>query len=196
MEEKKRLRKQILALRDAMPADEREEKSRRIAEMLVSMPLYDGTDILLTYVNYQSEVDTTDLVNKALADGKRVFAPKVSGETMEFYQLTGMEDLQEGYKGIREPVCGEMFDAETVKGQMLMLMPGAVFDEECHRIGYGKGFYDRYLKRLLKTGISVQTLALCYECQVLSKIPFEKHDVRPQAILTEMQFRRCSNGTN
>lgn len=99
MEEKKRLRKQILAPRDAMPADEREEKSRRIAEMLVSMPLYDGTDILLTYVNYQSEVDTTDLVNKALADGKRVFAPKVSGETMEFYQLTGMEDLQEGYKG-------------------------------------------------------------------------------------------------
>lgn len=196
MEEKKRFRKQILALRDAMSADEREEKSRQITETLVSMPLYGEADCILIYVNYQSEVNTTDLVNRALADGKQVFAPKVSGETMEFYQLTGMEDLQEGYKGIREPICGKMFNAETVTGQTLMLMPGAVFDEKCHRIGYGKGFYDRYLKRLLETGNSVQTLALCYECQVLSEIPFEKHDVRPQTILTEMQFRRCSDGTN
>ena len=180
MEEKKRLRKQILALRDAMPADEREEKSRRIAEMLVSMPLYDGTDILLTYVNYQSEVDTTDLVNKALADGKRVFAPKVSGETMEFYQLTGMEDLQEGYKGIREPVCGKMFDAETVKGQMLMLMPGAVFDEECHRIGYGKGFYDRLL-----TQISATKIGVAYHFQIVDDIPVEPHDVPVDMVITD-----------
>ena len=96
MEEKKRLRRQILALRDAMPADEREEKSRKITETLVSMPFYGEADCIMTYVNYKSEVNTTDLVNKALADGKRVFAPKVSGETMEFYHLTGKEDLQEG----------------------------------------------------------------------------------------------------
>lgn len=195
-EEKRELRKQILALRDAMPMDEREEKSHRIMRALISMPLYDQSDSILTYVNYQSEVNTTDLVNKALSDGKRVFAPRVSGETMEFYRLAGTEDLREGYKGIREPVSERIFDADADTGHTLMLMPGAVFDEKCHRIGYGKGFYDRYLKCILERGISVYTLALSYECQVLPEIPFEKHDIRPQAVLTEMQFRTCSDRTN
>lgn len=196
MEEKRKLRKQILALRDAMPIEEREEKSRRITEMLISMPLYKESDALLIYVNYQSETETTDLVNRALADGKRVFAPKVFGETMEFYQMTGMDDLRKGYKGIREPVSGRIFDAETDTGHTLMLMPGAVFDENCHRIGYGKGFYDRYLKHISEKGISVHTLALCYECQVLPEIPFEEHDIRPQAILTEMRLRNRSDRIN
>lgn len=194
MEEKRKLRKQILSLRDAMPAEAREEKSSRITEMLVSMPLYRESDVVLTYVNYRSEVNTTDLVNRVLADGKRVFAPKVSGETMEFYQLTGTGDLQEGYRGIREPVTGRIFDAETDTGHTLMLMPGAVFDEKCHRIGYGKGFYDRYLKRISEMGISVHTLALCYECQVLPEIPYEKHDIRPQMILTETRLRSYQTG--
>jgi len=196
MEEKRKLRKQILALRDAIPIEEREEKSRRITETLISMPLYKEADTILIYVNYQSETGTTDLVNKALADGKRVFAPRVSGETMEFYQMTGMGDLQEGYKGIKEPVSGRIFDEGAATGHVLMLMPGAVFDEECHRIGYGKGFYDRYLERISEMGISVRTLALCYECQVLPEIPFEKHDLRPQAVLTETQFRDRSDGAD
>lgn len=191
MEEKKKLRKRILALRDAMPAEEREEKSRRIMETLVSMPVYRETDTVLTYINYRSEVKTTDLVNKALWDGKRVFAPKVSGETMEFYQLAGMGDLQEGYKGIREPASGRRFDAESDTGHTLMLMPGAVFDGKCRRIGYGKGFYDRYLMRLSEMGIFVSMLALCFECQVLPEIPFEAHDVRPQMVLTELRLRCC-----
>ena len=189
MEEKRKLRRQILALRDAMPIEEREEKSSHILETLILMPLYKDSDTILIYVNRRSEVNTTDLVNKALADGKRVFAPKVSGETMEFYQITGMGDLQEGYKGIREPVSGRLFDMNSDTGHTLMLMPGAVFDEKCRRIGYGKGFYDRYLERISETGISVHTLALCFECQVLPEIPAEKHDVRPQMILTENRLR-------
>ena len=189
MEEKRKLRRQILALRDAMPMAGREEKSRRILETLVSLSLYKEANTILTYVNYQSEVNTTDLVNRALTDGKQVFAPRVSGETMEFYQMTEMKDLQKGYKGIREPVSGRLFDAEADTGHTLMLMPGAVFDEKCHRIGYGKGFYDRYLKCISETGIFVHTLALCFECQVLSEIPAEKHDVRPQMILTEKRLR-------
>lgn len=191
-EEKKQLRKQILAQRDAMLQKAREEKSRKIMETLFTMPLYLESDTILTYVNYKSEVDTTDLVNKAFADKKRVFAPKVSGETMEFYQLNGMSDLIEGYKGIREPVSGPVFNAETEAGHTLMLMPGAVFDENCRRIGYGKGFYDRYLNYMTETGILIHTLALCYECQVLPQIPSEIHDIRPQMVLTERKLRRIS----
>lgn len=195
MEEKRKLRRQILALRDAMPVEEREAKSSRIMETLISMPHYKEADTILIYISYQSEVDTTDLVNRTMTDRKRVFAPKVFGETMEFYQITGTGDLQEGYKGIREPVSGRLFDVESDTGHTLMLMPGAVFDEKCRRIGYGKGFYDRYLKRMSETGISVHTLALCFECQVLPEIPAEKHDVRPQMILTEKRFRKRPDGT-
>lgn len=191
-EEKKRIRKRILSIREEMPLTVREEKSRIIMETLFAMPLYQNSDTILTYVNYLGEVKTTDLVNKALEDGKRVFAPKVSGETMEFYQLTGMQDLQAGYKGIREPVSGPVFGAKSNTGHTLMLMPGAVFDESCRRIGYGKGFYDRYLKRIAEDGITVHTLALCFECQVLSEIPSEMHDIRPQMVLTERRLRRVS----
>lgn len=190
MEEKKQLRKQILAQRNAMPLKVRKEKSRKIMETLFAMPFYRESDNILTYVNYQSEVDTTDLVNKAFADKKQVFAPKVSGETMEFYQLIGTDSLKEGYKGIREPVSGPVFGAETDTGHTLMLMPGAVFDENCCRIGYGKGFYDRYLNHMAETGILIYTLALCFECQVLPQIPSEIHDIRPQMILTERKLRQ------
>ncbi len=187
-EEKKNIRKQILAVREKMPPAVRREKSSSIAEALWAMPLYQKADVILIYVNYKSEVNTTDLVNKALADGKLVFAPKVSGETMEFYRLTGINDLQEGYCGIPEPVPGEAFDMEMDTGHTLMLMPGAVFDEHCHRIGYGKGFYDRYLMRLSESGTVIHTLALCFECQVLSEIPSEVHDIRPQMVLTEKRL--------
>ncbi|MCM1200486.1 MAG: glutamate-5-semialdehyde dehydrogenase [Bacteroides fragilis] len=189
MEKKKELRKQILALRDAMPEEEREEKSSRITETLLALPLYREAEAVLTYVNYLSEVNTTDLVNNALSDHKRVFAPRVSGETMEFYQITEMKDLKEGYRGIREPVSRRRFNAVTDAGPALMLMPGAVFDEKCHRIGYGKGFYDKYLNRLREKGAAVHTLALCYECQILPEIPVEEHDIRPQMILTEERIR-------
>ncbi len=188
-EDKKRLRKQILAVRDAMPQEMYRESCRQILETLLEMQSYRESDTILTYVNYRSEVRTTDLVNRALADGKRVFVPKVSGERMDFYRITGMEALQEGYQGIREPVSGQVFGPETDTGHALMLMPGAVFDESCHRIGYGKGFYDRYLRELSEMGVTVKTLALCFECQVLAAIPWEIHDIRPQMILSETKLR-------
>lgn len=191
-EKKKILRKQILKIRDEMPPAAREEKSRIIMETLFTTPFYQEADTILTYVNYKSEVNTTDLVNRAIADGKRLFAPKVSEETMAFYQLTGMNDLREGYKGIREPISGPVYGAQPDTGETLLLMPGAVFDENCHRIGYGKGFYDKYLKWISEKGITVQTLALCFECQVLSEIPSETHDIRPQMILTERKLRQMT----
>lgn len=190
-EEKQKIRKQILAIRNEMPLTVREEKSRAIMKALFLMPIYLDSDTILTYVNYKSEVNTTDLVNKALADGKRVFAPRVSGETMEFYQLNGMKDLKEGYQGIWEPSGGLAFETESDTGHTLMLMPGAVFDENCHRIGYGKGFYDKYLNRISESGIAVPALALCFECQVLPEIPSETHDIRPQMILTEKKLRQA-----
>ncbi len=190
--EKMNIRKKILSLRNEMPLEFREEKSSIILQTLYGMERYKEAAVILTYVDYQSEVITTPLLAKALTDNKQVFTPRVSGEEMGFYRISGTEDLAEGYKGIREPICGVGFAdgigtykaSEEAEG-VLMLMPGAVFDKNGHRIGYGKGFYDRYLKRLKEAGINVYKIAFCYECQLLSEVPYESHDVSADMVITE-----------
>lgn len=186
--EKQKIRRQILTLRNRMPSSQREEKSREILRTLTDTSVYQQADILLTYVEYQSEVMTTPLIQQALSEQKQVFAPKVVGEDMVFYRIDGMDSLTEGYKGIREPVSGEIFSyqkAESKGRTILMLMPGAVFDTARHRIGYGKGFYDRYLECLSKETMEIHTAALCFSCQMLEQIPYEEHDIRPEMVLTE-----------
>ena len=103
---------------------------------------------------------------------------------MDFYRIVSLDDLEEGYKGIREPgTCdGEMlFHAGAGQEKSLMLMPGSVFDRERNRIGYGGGYYDRYLER--ETGFTV--MAVCFDIQVQEKIPSDIHDRKPDMILTE-----------
>lgn len=197
---KRNVRKRILSLRNEIPLKLMEENSNKILQTLYGMEKYKEAAVILAYVNYQSEVITIPLLDKALKDNKQVFAPRVSGEEMEFYRISGMEDLAEGYKGIREPIGGESFIEKigkyTVSGEkasaetaaVLMLMPGVVFDKEGHRIGYGKGFYDRYLKRLTKAGINVYKIALCYECQILNEIPYENHDISVDMVITENEI--------
>lgn len=186
------MRQQILSIRDAMPPAVREEKSEKILQTLYSMRLYQEAEIILTYVDYLSEVMTTPLLGRALSEGRQVFVPKVLGEEMEFYQILSPKDLKEGYRGIKEPAIGAAFLEEmeadkTVRkaDRILMLIPGVVFDKQRHRIGYGKAFYDRYMKRLELSRIRPHTLALCFECQMLECIPYEAHDVRPEMVLTE-----------
>ncbi|MDE6740104.1 MAG: 5-formyltetrahydrofolate cyclo-ligase [Lachnospiraceae bacterium] len=200
-DEKKEIRKNILKVRDEISAEERASCNDKIKKYVLTQPVYEEAEAILAYASYRSEVDTTALIRQALADGKYVFAPKVSGDEMEFWQITAMEDLREGYRGIPEPVERVSFpewlaeQSNAGKIHVMMWMPGAVFDKERHRIGYGKGFYDRYLSRL--TGLEKEncckwsaelhltTVALAYSCQVLEQIPYESHDIRPDMLITE-----------
>ncbi|MCM1263855.1 MAG: 5-formyltetrahydrofolate cyclo-ligase [Butyrivibrio sp.] len=190
--EKKHIRKKCLSLRDEMPLKLREEKSDKIIDALCGLEQYKKADIILTYADFKSEVITTKFIERALADKKQVFAPRISGDEMEFYRIDGLNDLEEGYKGIREPAGSEAFfdkigslDLNEMNSVPLMVMPGVAFDKEGHRIGYGKGFYDRYLNRLMDAGINVYKIALCYECQLLDKIAHEEHDVCVDMVVTE-----------
>ena len=190
-DEKRRIRKNVLTLRDAMTAAVRTEKSSRIIKKLFTTEAYRSADVILTYVNYQSEVITTALIERALADRKFVFAPKVEENDMDFCRITGMKCLEEGYRGILEPSGNEIFCEKIIRENSkntLMIMPGVVFDEKRHRIGYGKGFYDRYLMRMEELGITIHTLALCFECQMLQNIPYGIHDRKPDFVLTEKRL--------
>lgn len=201
METKKEIRKAVLLKRDALTEQVRKACDEKIRKQMIKFPCYLKADVILAYVSYRSEVDTIELIEQALMDGKRVFVPKVAGDEMEFWQIGGLYDLQSGYQGILEP--GETLSypeycaSNRSSGRAvptLMWMPGAVFDKMCHRIGYGKGFYDKYLERLYKTvnydvrcgeEDTFTTVAMAYECQVLEQIPNEIHDYRPDFLLTE-----------
>lgn len=198
---KKEIRKSILAVRDGIPIADRMRLDDRITKCILTRSVYKKAEIILAYASYRSEVNTKALIRQALADGKYVFVPKVSGDEMEFWQITGMEDLQEGYRGIPEPVESISFPEWLAKqndiGEVyaMIWMPGAVFDKERHRIGYGKGFYDRYLSRMMdlkemfweerRMRLHLTTAALAYSCQVLEQIPHEPHDIRPDMVITE-----------
>ena len=194
---KKELRKQILARRNRLSKDEIMRKSAGILNILYTLAVYQNADIILAYVEYRSEVMTTPLIQRALSEGKMIYVPKVSGTDMDFYRIESLSALSEGYKGIKEPEsAAQMFtvntgydsrtaDTDKTSRNILMLMPGAVFDRAHHRIGYGMGFYDRYLERLQSSGITIHTAALCFACQMLDDIPYYRHDICPEMIITE-----------
>lgn len=184
METKEHIRSRILALRDGMPEEERRRKSRGIMERVTQLPVYTGAELLLTYRNYKSEAATEELIIWALREGKRVYCPKVHGKEMEFYRMDSLDELTGGYKGIPEP-AGErerlLTGKEIAAHHCLMLMPGSAFDRERNRIGYGKGYYDRYLERYPL----IPTAAVCFACQLVKKIPAQPYDKRPDRIVTE-----------
>lgn len=213
---KKRFRREALAKRDSLTAEQRGNYSGRIIKKLIDLPCYVNADAILTYVSFRSEVDTFPLIERAFTDGKAVFAPKVLGKEMDFFRIYSLADLMAGYRGILEPSGGQLFDKwmnDRLGQYTLICMPGAAFDRARHRIGYGGGFYDRYLGIFLQDGANtdatvqpqagtdtaghlrrrVATAALAYDCQVFEEIPWEAHDIRPEWIITEKE-RISENG--
>ena len=198
--EKKRIRLAALAGRDSLTAEQRRDYSDRIVKNLTNLPCYQHADAILTYVSFRSEVDTFPLMERAFADGKAVFAPKVSGKEMDFFRIYSSADLTAGYHGILEPSSEYSYDewADDQIGQCILIcMPGAAFDRMRHRIGYGGGFYDRFLSGLSGRGektagtahsrVKATTAALAFDCQIFEAIPWEAHDIRPEWIITEKE---------
>lgn len=190
-------------MRDALTEQERGAYSLEIIRKLTSLTGYQEAEAVLTYVSFRSEVETWGLIRQAVSEKKHVFVPKVQGREMEFYRITDLSELQEGYQGILEPEAGESYQdylsclrSGHRASHTLMCMPGAAFDRKCRRIGYGGGFFDRYLERLAayrEEGLLQMTaIALAYACQVREEIPWESHDVQPDMILTEQDIIRRS----
>lgn len=184
METKKQIRKRMLQHRDALAEDERYRLSDMIAEKLYTKDIYRNAKTILLFASYKSEVDTFGIFRQAIYDGKHVFFPRCTGKEMSFYEVTSASELSEGYMGILEPEPSvEKLFTDFEDENVLMIMPGAVFDMECNRIGYGGGFYDRFLAG----GYAGKTVAIGYDCQLLrdNKIPAEDTDVKPDYILTD-----------
>ncbi len=179
---KKSLRKEVKALRAAHTDAEIHRMSLEVRDRILTLPEYRKAEVIYAYVDCKHEVETSDIIRAAWADGKRVAVPKVIGSDMKFFYITSLtEDLEEGYFGIREPLEKHAADEKRDEEKALMLMPGVAFDEERHRIGYGGGFYDRFLEAHPK----LAKVALAFEFQVKEEVPYEAFDICPEKIVTE-----------
>ncbi|MCR4891765.1 MAG: 5-formyltetrahydrofolate cyclo-ligase [Lachnospiraceae bacterium] len=183
---KRRLRGQILTLRDRLSPSEIRAKSQAIWDRLSGTDLFRNANLIFFFLGYDKEVQTKFMVENALSEGKRIAVPRVlSDREMAFYEITDLEGLVPGFRGILEPAPG----LEPVRERPdLILLPGTVFDEKGGRIGYGKGYYDHFLS---DQPAQIPRIALCFDLQVLSHIPTEDHDIRAHRIITEKRIISC-----
>ena len=173
---KKELRAAIREKKRAMTPEEIEERSRHLGEKFAQSRAYREADAIYGYLPYNQEVRTVPMLERALREGKRVAVPKVYGEEMRFIWLTDLTRVAKGYSGIPEPIAdGPAADDPRA----LVLMPGLAFDRQGHRIGYGGGFYDKFLAREPEH----PTIALCYDFQLLPELETEEFDIPVDTVL-------------
>lgn len=179
--DKKELRIKMLKMRDQQKPSVRALWDDIIYSKFTGSEHYKDAKVIFIFVSFRSEVDTHRIIRKALEDGKTVGVPKVLSKDkgMSVYRIESIDDLEEGYFGVLEPKegCPEI-PAEDID---LIVMPGAAFDRGGGRIGYGGGFYDKYLS---ETGTSASKVALAYRMQVLDSVPMEDTDMRVDDIIT------------
>lgn len=177
MATKKEIRLKFLHIRSICPGEERSRQSAQIARQILAYPAYQSCGTLFSYVPFRQEVDTWPIMRAALAEGKAVAVPRVEGRTMTFYRIRGVEDLIPGSFGISEPnqACKPLIPGPGD----VMLLPGAAFDREGHRIGYGGGYYDRYLEQ---HPVPVK-LGICFDFQLVDTIPAENFDQAADAVI-------------
>ncbi len=178
MHDKKTIRKQILQIRKAMDKESVEELSKIICDKVSRLEQFILSNKICLYMPINNEVDTKYLIDVCFSMKKEVFLPKVLGDNMDFYQYKPDMKLTDGPYNILEPENDKVLIPDN---KTLVVMPGAVFSEDCNRIGYGGGYYDRYLEK----HPYCYKVAVCYKFQILDSIPFDKHDIKPDIIICE-----------
>lgn len=164
------LRNHIRQLKRQMPEALICEKSDRLKELFTQTEHYKNAKTIYGYLPYNQEVRTVAILEQALRDGKKVAVPKVYGDKMHFIYLEDLTKVSTGYAGIPEPIADDPIADDPAA---LVLMPGLAFDKVGHRIGYGGGFYDKFLER----EPNHPKVALCYDFQVLPYLEVQEHDV-------------------
>ena len=167
---KTELRKSIRTRKRAMTETEIREKSEALGRLFLQSEEYRNARSIYGYLPYNQEVRTVAMLEQALRDGKRVAVPKCYGDEMRFIWMEDLSLVEKGYAGIPEPIAdGPIADDETA----LVLMPGMAFDREGHRIGYGGGFYDKFLAR----EENHPKVALWYDFQMVPHLETEEYDI-------------------
>ncbi len=174
---KAEIRRFALEWRSKKNEKERAEDSKKIFNRVTDLPEFDAAGTVLIYVSYRSEVDTGLLISYALSLGKEVCVPIVVSDCdMVASRLRACEDFGKNIYGIPEPTSTDEVPRSKID---LVILPGCAFDEQKNRIGYGKGYFDRFLE-----GCKATKIALAFEEQIVPQIPCDPTDVRMDVIVT------------
>lgn len=179
--DKHQLRTLIRDKKRAMTPAQIEKASRALTALFLRSPQYRSAKSIYGYLPFNQEVDTYMLLSQALADGKRVALPKTYGDEMRFIWATDLDAVQKAAFGCPEPAADSPVADDPYA---LVLLPGLAFDLQGNRMGYGGGFYDRFLAKEAHP-----TVALCYSFQLLPVIAAEPHDVRANCIISTDEWR-------
>jgi len=180
---KRELRARARARRKGQP--NKDELSRRICRRLAALPEYAGAAVVMFYVDFASEVRTRQFLPTAWEQGKRVVVPFCTGDALEPFYITSMDELAEGSYGILEPTQAirsrrqRRVDPAELD---LIVVPGLAFDRRGGRLGQGKGYYDRFLRTVRP---DAPRIALAFECQLFPAVPMRPHDVYVHKVITE-----------
>ena len=159
-----------------MTGEEIQTRSAALCRKFLQTEEYRRARTLYGYLPYNQEVRTEAILEQAMADGKKVAVPKVYGDEMKFIFLEDLTQVEKGYSGIPEPIADHPVAEDE---SALVLMPGLAFDPQGHRIGYGGGFYDKFLSR----EPNHPTVALCYDFQVVEKLETEEFDIPVDTVI-------------
>lgn len=183
--DKAKLRKEYQKRRSRLSPPEIMQCSLQICRLITSSTRFFRAKDILLYYNFGDETRTDFLFEASQRAGKNIYYPKVYGENMGFYRVDHLSELTDGYKGIKEPFrFDQSFTDSGASMQAMIIVPGIVFGRNGYRIGYGKGFYDRFLAGypgLWKTGI-------CFSTQIMNECPHEEHDIPMDEIICENEI--------
>lgn len=178
--EKKDIRKKILGIREDLTEREAEEMSREICRKLFKMDCLQQAEWIYGYMPVRKEVDIRPFLEFLLQKGRNLALPRVCGDTMEFYRITSFADLEEGSFHVPEP----KENCPKVKSDGIILVPGVVFDKKGGRIGYGKGYYDKYFSG---HGQKLEKFGIGYTIQIIDTIPTTLLDVPLDGMVCEKE---------
>lgn len=179
---KKELRNQLLRKRKAIV--DKYKKDSAIIDNLLCSSMFDNAQKILFYASLEDEIDTFGSIRQALKLGKHVYLPACLDKNgkMDFYEINSLDQLKSGSFGVREPdicQCSRIDNYDNV----LCIVPGVAFDKTGYRMGYGKGYYDRFL-----SSVSVVSVGLCYDELLVDNLPLNEYDIAVNFIVTESRI--------
>lgn len=172
--DKKTLRKRYLDIRKNLP--DKDIKSAIIFDKVINTQEYQHSHIIALYKNLESEVNTDKLITYSISIGKIVLLPKVVGNDMVFYQITKETIFLKSNFGVYEPMEKDNYDGNID----LIIVPGICFDKNNNRLGFGKGYYDKYL-----TNNNLKKMGICFKEQLVESIPTDDNDIKMDLIITD-----------
>ena len=190
---KSEIRKEVRRLRDALPQEVRKERSAQIASRVIELQEFQCANVVLLYSAIKSEVETVLIYEEAKRLEQSVYYPRVIGDRMEFYLIDEATEFETSTFGVCEPKIDEArCYVPNEKDSVFVLVPGLAFDKEGNRIGYGGGYYDKYLYWLEKKMVvaNICKAAVAYDCQMFvpGMIESESYDIRVDYIVTEREM--------